>query len=580
MSSIGDDAEAEVQDEIRDASSGSDYEDEAKPQDEDYDEDSESEREGRFHGPDSSWRFYTKEERAIVSSLDQAENNDLSAHLYNAHVWKQGLRDVERMRDCLPWHGKHRWIQPEDNGKLPFLPPAAWTAWPLRPEDVPRSQEQWGIPAVDPDVEASTFTKAEPWRPGLHLQEELKAIFLRRAKESFRERERADAVKKQDVAHASGSKTPVSFKSRPRHSGSEQTDDGDESDEDEIDQQKVKKENSDDDDVDMESVNDQESVSDQEIDDVEYLPSFLLDDDQASSILEPTVHHIIAKFNDLLIGLHKSRLGHHQDRSRSRGSSAGSRLHSKSRERPRSAASVPAKRKRAASDIKVEDAMSESEDAESESDEDMRTGRDPQPGGRRRMLAPRDWSEVLGIAAMVGWDQDILDRAARRCAATFGESMTMRVMPETSFGNTRDQVVEYVPIMIPPIDESASDDNDMESDEESKEPPSLACREPSCRRHSKPFGSTWRLREHLKRKHKFSKEQIDRVAPRLSAPTSRTRAIKTEPTSDAEEEEEEEEEGDKLQTEGEEAEVEDHQDTDATSSPENEVLLDDQKRKK
>nr|GFD54542.1 hypothetical protein [Tanacetum cinerariifolium] len=40
----------------------------------------EEEWEGRFHGPDSSWRFYTEAERSLASSLDQVENNDLSAH--------------------------------------------------------------------------------------------------------------------------------------------------------------------------------------------------------------------------------------------------------------------------------------------------------------------------------------------------------------------------------------------------------------------------------------------------------------------------------------------------------------------
>lgn len=151
------------------------------------------------------------------------------------------------------------------------------------------------------------------------------------------------------------------------------------------------------------------------------------------------------------------------------------------------------------------------------------------------MPAPRDWSEVLGIAAMVGWDQDVLDRAARRCAATFGESMTMRIMPETSFGNPRDQTVEYVPDMTPPIDDSSAEYN-LDSEDENEEPPGLACPEESCRRHSEPYESAWRLREHLKKKHKLSKDEVDRLVPRVSAPTLQTR-VKDRGEASAEEDE-------------------------------------------
>lgn len=520
MSSIGDDTDVEVQ--TRDAASGSEYEDEddAKRQEADDSGDTESEREGRFHGPDSSWRFYTKEDRAIATSLDQAENNDLSAHLYNAHAWKRALRDVERMREALPWHSKNRWIKPDDTGRLSFLPPASWTAWPLRPEDVPRSQEQWGIPATDPADEADTFANRDPWRPGLHLHNELKAAFLCRAKDGFREREQAFAVQKQKLAKGTLSKTRFSTRSKSSHSDGEYNEDSDESNEDQLRQENLKE---DENDTEMAA----ESVSGFRARSEEHVPYFLLDDERAGSILEPTIQHITAKFDDLLIGLHKSQLGHRQDRSRSRGSSTGPRLRSKSRERPRSVASVPAKRKRVVSGLKDEEVAPASESPEFETE--VRAGMDPQHGSRRRMPAPRDWSEVLGIAAIVGWDQEILDRAARRCAAMFGETMTIRMMPETSFGNARDQVVEYVPDMVPPIDESSWEgmEPEKDSEEEPQGQPNLACPDKTCRRQSEPYASAWRLREHLKRKHLFTEQQINRLVPRPSTPASRTTITKT-----------------------------------------------------
>lgn len=510
MSSTGDNAEVTIQQtEPGHPSSGSEYEDEAKGQshDEDYEASEESEREGRFHGPDSSWRFYTKEERAIATSLDQAENDDLSIHLYNAHAWKQRLRHANRIEFSQPWYCKRRWVQLEDNGKMPFLPPAAWTAWPIRPEDVPRSREQWGIPVVAPEDDVGTFAKREPWRPSLHLQEELKAAFLRRAKECFHERDRALTDKKEIHAEEISSSKSMSMRT-----GSAETQSSDS-------RQRLKLESGDED-AGIESVSEHESVHEEE-----FNASILLDDDLAGSILQPTIRHLTAEVDDLLIGLHKNRLGHRQERARSRGRSTDSPLRSKSRERARSVTSVPSKRKRAASDLKLQDGelqpVPASED--SEFNEETRTGRGIKRGGRKHLLGTRDWSEVLGVAALVGWDQDVLDRAARRCAATFGESMTMRTMPETSFGACRDEVVEYVPQMIPKID-SASEDG-FESQEESEGGHELTCPVPSCPRHNEPYETRWRLREHLKKKHKLSKAEVDRMVPRAQEPSEELKSI-------------------------------------------------------
>lgn len=506
MSSTGDDDELDLA-QGEHASSADEYGHEPKgeSQDEDYEASEDSDREGRFHGPDSSWRFYTKEDRAIVASLDQAENNDLSIHLYNTHAWKQRLRDVERMKNCLPWQSKLRWIQREDDGKMPFLPPTAWTAWPMRPEDVPRSREQWGILLATPEDDNETFCKREPWRPSLQLQEELKAAFLRKAKEGFEERERNA---ENDVA--SKSAQDLSSESSSRRSESAGTEDGDESDRDRKPQHNVKQEH--------DSGNeDVEIVSEFEDGTNDFIPSVLLDDDLASTILQPTIHHLTAKFDQLLVGLHNSRLGHHQDRSRSRARSTDSPLRPKSRERARSVAGVPSKRKRAASNLKLEDDEFQpgSDSDESESNVQMRGRRSTSRGSRKRMLGPRDWSEVLGIAALAGWDRDIVDRAARRCAALFGESMALRIMPETSFGNSRDEVVEYVPQMIPRVYSTSEDEDD--SQEELEQEAGFACPEKSCARHNDPYDTRWRLREHLKKKHGLSVAEIAELVPQPKA---------------------------------------------------------------
>ena len=47
---------------------------------------------------------------------------------------------------------------------------------------------------------------------------------------------------------------------------------------------------------------------------------------------------------------------------------------------------------------------------------------------RQRKLGLRDWGEVLGVAAMVGWDREVIDKAVSRCAKLFGEGIDFRML--------------------------------------------------------------------------------------------------------------------------------------------------------
>ncbi|KAI1464018.1 uncharacterized protein F4812DRAFT_463075 [Daldinia caldariorum] len=51
-------------------------------------------------------------------------------------------------------------------------------------------------------------------------------------------------------------------------------------------------------------------------------------------------------------------------------------------------------------------------------------------GHSRTRLGLRDWRDVLGAAALAGFPADAVDRAARRCADLFGQSMTLHTLPE------------------------------------------------------------------------------------------------------------------------------------------------------
>ncbi|RMZ14219.1 hypothetical protein D0862_02086 [Hortaea werneckii] len=150
-------------------------------------------------------------------------------------------------------------------------------------------------------------------------------------------------------------------------------------------------------------------------------------------------------------------------------------------------------------------------------------GRRRRSGQSKKELGLRDWSEVLGVAALTGWDQTVIDRTARRCAALFGEKMVMRLMPEMPVDKINDEVVEYLPETIPPLESG-----DSEQDEEVGEAVSSMakgqqvnksgwqCPYENCARHHEVYEQRWRWREHLKRTHKLNRQQLEEFEAELN----------------------------------------------------------------
>lgn len=153
---------------------------------------------------------------------------------------------------------------------------------------------------------------------------------------------------------------------------------------------------------------------------------------------------------------------------------------------------------------------------------------------RRKRLHPRDWSEVLSAAALVGFPPDVIARATQRCANLFGEEMVMRTIVETPFmEKVDDMTTKYIPEEIPNFDEqilvSSSDDSDSSDDSASggqikiERPNSRAssrsrihpsqqtcfCTVPNCPRRFQGFRDKNALRSHIELAHEITKEQID-----------------------------------------------------------------------
>ncbi|KAF7190227.1 hypothetical protein HII31_08558 [Pseudocercospora fuligena] len=458
---------------------------------------SEDDREGRFRGPDSSWRFYTQEERALVAALDQAENNDLSIHLYNAHKWKEQHHRTDLIDRDKSWRSKQTWVARDEQGKLPFLPEDSWTAWPLKPVDVPRSNEHWGVPIHDSATEATTYNKRQPWRPGLDLEDSIRADILRQAKDNFRQREWDNSsVSSQlsDASDSASSQSPLS-----------QTGDTE---------------------GDMESP---QSAADRSLDSK---PSFLIDEDAAEAITSSSTKSIVREMEKVLTGLKRSRDGHYPGRSRS-----PSRSDRQASKRPEQAlpADMIRKRKRhvpTASRDCNDGVREPSPDPADYIGEEVRRARPSRRHSHRRELGLRDWTEVLGVAALVGFDATVLDRAATRCAALFSESMEMRMMPPM-ISSARGELRKYGPQMTLPDDDALyQHPNSLAIDQTQQrsvkqEQSRFNCPHKACPRHENAYEQRWRLREHLKRKHRHTDDHVDSLTggTSLEVPQGTTAAL-------------------------------------------------------
>ncbi len=58
-------------------------------------------RPNRFKGIASTWLTLTGQERGLASSLEQVRNEDLSLHLYNAHVLRARAREAELSEEVI-----------------------------------------------------------------------------------------------------------------------------------------------------------------------------------------------------------------------------------------------------------------------------------------------------------------------------------------------------------------------------------------------------------------------------------------------------------------------------------------------
>ena len=418
-------------------------------------------RPNRYTGPASTWYSWTEPERLLHSSLLQQRAEDLSLHLYCAHNLKVRLRHLDEAIKQPPWAGKERWFDPkvksEDatvQGQSRFYPPKVWTAWPMPSDLVPRQGERPGL-RRDEDMEAWTVKRRERFRPSRCLEDLIMATIMKMARQRSEERESTPSNDEQDGDGRFRSSGQVySAVSDEKQDGGGQSAEGVQSAEGgQVSQAK-------------------DEAKPTALSDLPLQTVVMADDRQAYELLRPTARHILSKVDQLLQGLHHTRHTYASSSVNPVSSDAETQPNSPSLSRSPS-------RSQSRSRHWSRSVLSNTRKAHRNSDSDSPTSMTAPSitRRRRRNLSPasqarsllnrqarlglRDWSDVVGIASLTGWDYGVIYDASDRCARLFGEAIRLRTLEESAALEPTDSTIDSThPSAQLPINEQDSDETE------------------------------------------------------------------------------------------------------------------------
>ncbi|KAG8674754.1 hypothetical protein FPOAC2_00790 [Fusarium poae] len=460
-------------------------------------EDLHAHRPNRWTGPKSTWRTLTEEDRLVWQSMKQVQDQDLAVHLYDAFALKRQGQNEATSQNLI--------VKTESGQDGVWAPPKLWTAWPLKHKYV---HTQRLVDGQHDEDDRFTFRRQEEILPSTELEEEISATILRTAKRRFRRKKSRAA--KQSVEDS----LPQSIESggsTPNVLSRESSAKPDTEEEDEkmvLDYGEAK-------------------PTRQRKNPKTYEPVESTNDEASYALLRPSTRHILSKLDNALLILQNSReagMNYVSDSSTEEESDNHSQSgQRKSRGRPRkitpeiasSASTSPAhggktsrrgrpRKIHVPLDGETQEEMAQriareshrkmpitTEDRDAAFEEWVRKGDeiiererslsikrarsqgtetgDESASGtnadrKRARLGLRDWSDVLGAAALAGFSGDVIARTARRCADLFGEGMVVRTLNEVPA--TQDKGTTSIEYRPEPVQLSYSDsDADDESDD-------------------------------------------------------------------------------------------------------------------
>ncbi|EXJ81331.1 hypothetical protein A1O3_07621 [Capronia epimyces CBS 606.96] len=385
-------------------------------------------RPNRYFGPASTWKSWTEEERTVAMGLDRVRSQNLTLHLFNAFHLKRKADESARGRRLKKGRkGKARAtsvasttdgevaVDHEGTGEHSRLP-RSWTAWPMPPDQVPREEL---LPRVKVDGALRAEDEA---RPSANLEGWLIATATKLARERWNERQWDDkesgVLQERDME---ADKKDADLEVDPA-SDAEESETESES-EQEHEETGVplfsSRAASDSDESERKTSAQAPREGNRQDDEIDRRPVPLADDDTARQVFLPSARHILSRLDHLLFGLQNARYAY---ATKPHGTPRGKVFSQTPEDRTSTEVegqgkSRPASRKRRRSSSVNSDISSAS----------AISGRRTDRAGR---LGLRDWSDVVGIAALTGWDPAVVERAGERCARLFDENMLFRTFHE------------------------------------------------------------------------------------------------------------------------------------------------------
>ncbi|RFU76388.1 hypothetical protein TARUN_5880, partial [Trichoderma arundinaceum] len=434
-------------------------------------------RPNRWTGAQRTWQRMTAEERRLWQSMEAVEDQDLAVHLYNAFALKKRGKDSSTAQDVT--------VALENGQQGIWAPPRVWTAWPLNEKRVP--QQKLIQREDDDEYDRFTFRKVEKHMPSSELHEELGAAILRLAGEKFH-KSMSKSKRKIVLASIEGDamsanhgrtgreddKTPA-FTDPPSPSSVSGLED---------EKMMIDDEGGEDDGAERQPAQPGQKRKAPKT----YDPVMSSNDNLSYEIIRPSIRHILSQLDTTLHILHNARVATTNYASDSSATSdSESDTHSgpkRGRGRPRSTqltgtrnspqpdgAVTPNARKRGRPrkvhvphegetheemlvriarkshrrlptttqdrDAAFEEWLRQGDEKLAREQalirEEEELGVDPQASAqerRLRRLGLRDWSDVVGAAALAGFSHQVIARTAKRCANLFGEGMVVRRLDE------------------------------------------------------------------------------------------------------------------------------------------------------
>lgn len=505
-------------------------------------------RPNRFPGKPQTWKGYTAADRQIAASLEQIRDSDLAAHLYNAHALKRRVRrSIEELEGLKNWQSRDTWSKAGEDlhytdlsglVQTNLVPPKDWTAWPLPPSSLPSANDRSDPHPGGVEAQAWVIGGAATQDVGEDLRQEMLAVFLRLAKEKWKYREEDP-----EGFHRRSGKSPSRNKSRSKsapsksasRSASRADTDMKESDADTGNSDEEKQ-------VGMAGMKRLKGTQDEK-----YAESiFLADDAKSQRLLQPSINSILGNLDELMLAVRRTRLNHFgrggssdassyseftsdaesmgpDSRSSSRAtsrppankrpsarpsSSHASMIESKRRESrgveaPTPDSDIPSSNASGSHAFDNADTARRARSSSTASEDSMSTTRDW--SGRTGLM---DWSEILALAAVKGWDEGAIARTAQRCAMLFGESMSFIPLHEHEAAKPVVEPVQYAPSIIPPPGALSSRVPSV-----TKRPffqvGTLRCPHMDCYGHHKDFALPYRVIEHCIRVHNYDPRTND-----------------------------------------------------------------------